>query len=569
MTSTLASPRPRICKLLPRRSVAIATTLVAVTAAALAGGTAAAHAAPGELDPTFGDGGVVLTDLGTTTFEGLEVQPDGKVVVLDSGFDPQLYQRVLRFMPDGTFDPSFGGDGLAEPLVAPGFWTRGLTLQPDGKIVVMGYAANEFAVARLMPDGSLDPSFDGDTGNGNGIVHTPLTPSFDEPNDVAVDNQGRIVVVGTSGNDDVAVVRYLPDGKLDKSLAGDGTLLDLTPAMEEVYALAVQDDGLLVAGSKAGDSFVARYTDQGAPDTGFAQLGRRTVDAGGGEPDMPTSLAVQSDGTIVLGAWVGGPSSNPPDKIVGLTPAGAPDTNFANGGSASFAGYVNSIALASDDKIVVGGSAELLDDSAFAVTRFNADGTPDSSFNGGAPVVNRVLPNDYCFGEQVAIAPDGKLVLGGQTDHTQGGDQMTAIARYQVDPDPQPAATPPEAAPHSPAPLALSGLRVTRRSFAVARRSTAAVGRSQAAGSPKLGTAFVFKLNRAATVSIRIKRLRRAAKVVRLKRTSRVGGNRVRFTGRVGRRVLRPGRYRATLTAVDATGGRSEARAVTFRIVRR
>ena len=85
----------------------------------------------------------------------------------------------------------------------------------------------------------------------------------------------------------------------------------------------------------------------------------------------------------------------------------------------------------------------------------------------------------------------------------------------------------------------------------------------------KRGTAFVFTLNRAATVSISIKRLRRGAKVVKLKRTSQAGGNRVRFTGRVGRRTLRPGRYRATLTAVDATGARSQARAVTFRIVRR
>jgi len=569
MTSKLIPAGPRIRNPLPQRPLAVATALAALMAAALAGGTASAQAAPGALDPTFGSGGVVLTGLGSVQLEELEVQPDGKLVSLDSGFDPQLYQRVQRFLPDGTPDTSFGGDGVAEPLVAPGFWTHGLTLQPDGKVVVIGYSADDLAIARLMPDGDLDPSFDGDSGNGNGIVHTPLTPAFDEPEAVAVDKQGRIVFAGTSGADDVAIVRYLPDGKLDKSLAGDGTLLDPTPAGEEVQALAVQGDGLLVAGRQAGDTFVARYTEQGAVDSGFAQAGRRIVDAGNGTPDSPESVAVQADGTIVLGINASGPVSNPPDRIVALTPAGDPDTSFANGGSVPFDGYLDELRLAGDDKIVVAGTGQLYDDSAFAVERLNADGSPDSSFGGGALVVGRVLPADYCYAQQVAIAPDGKIVLGGLTYNSQVEDQMVAIARYQVDPDPQPAAEPPEATPQPPAPLALSGLRVTRRNFVVARRSTPAVGQAQAARTRKPGTAFVFNLNRAATVSISVKRLRRGAKVVKLKRTSRAGGNRVRFTGRVGRRTLRPGRYRATLTALDATGARSPARAVTFRIVRR
>ena len=569
MTSKLIPARPRICNLLPQRPLAVATALAAAMAAALAGGTAAAQAAPGALDPTFGSGGVVLSDLGVSTVEGVEVQPDGKVLALNSGFDPQLYQRVERYLPDGTPDTSFGGDGIAEPLVSPGFWTHGFTLQPDGKIVVIGYAAGDLAIARLMPDGSLDPSFDGDSFNSNGIVRTPLGPGYDEPEAVALDEQGRIVFAASSNTDDVAIVRYLPDGRLDKTLAGDGIVLDLTPGLEEVQALAVQDDGLLVAGVAADDSFVARYTEQGAVDTGFAQSGRRTVDAGSGHPDSPVSLVVQSDGTIVMGARVGGPTSNPPDRIVALSPGGAPDTSFGNAGSAAFDGNMNEVRLASDDKVVVAGGALLDDEGAFAVTRLNADGSQDSSFNGGAPALKQMFPGELCYAEQLAIAPDGKIVLGGETDNPEAQVDMAAIARYQVDPDPQPAAEPPEATPQPAVPLAMSGLRVTRRSFVVARKTTPAVGQAQAASTHKKGTAFVFTLNRAATVSIGIKRLRRGAKVVKLKRTSRAGGNRVRFTGRVGRRTLRPGRYRATLTAVDATGARSQARAVTFRIVRR
>ena len=359
----------------------------------------------------------MLTDAGTVMVEGAKVQPDGKLVTLDSGFDPVLYQRVRRFLPDGSPDPSFGGgDGVAEPLVAPGFWSGALTLQPDGKIVISGYSAGDYAVARLMQDGSLDPSFDGDSGNGDGIVKTPMTPSFDQPAGVAVDKQGRIVVAGTTGGDDVGVARYLPDGKLDKSLAGDGTLIDLTPTTEDVMALAIVDGGMLVAGENGNyDSFVYRYTDSGALDPGFSKLGRRVVDYGVGTPDRAATLAVQSDGTIVVGLRIDGPTSNPPDQVVALTPGGAADTGFADAGSFSLDAGLNSVALAGDDKIVVGGYGEFEGDYAFWIERRNADGTPDTGFAGGAPVHTRVIPGAACYVDHVAVAPDGKIYAGGET----------------------------------------------------------------------------------------------------------------------------------------------------------
>ena len=398
-----------------RRS--LLTALAAAAAAALTGGPAAAQAAPGAPDPSFGSGGTVLTDAGTVMVEGVKVQPDGKLVTLDSGFDPALFHRVRRFMPDGSPDPSFGGgDGVAEPLVAPGFWARVLTLQPDGKIVIAGYSADDYAVARLMPDGSLDPSFDGDSGNGNGIVKTPMTPSFDQPEAVAVDQQGRIVVAGDTGPDDVGVARYLPDGKLDKSLAGDGTLIDITPTAEDVMALAIVDGGLLVAGGNGtDDSFVYRYTDSGALDPGFSKLGRRVADYGVGTPDRAATLAVQSNGTIIVGLRIDGPVSNPPDQVVALTPGGAADTGFADAGSFSVDAGLNSVALAGDDKIVVGGYGEFEGDSAFWIQRRNADGTPDTGFAGGAPVHTRVLPGAACYADHVAVGPDGKIYAGGET----------------------------------------------------------------------------------------------------------------------------------------------------------
>jgi uncharacterized delta-60 repeat protein len=521
----------------------------------------AAQAEPGALDPTFGSGGLVLADPGSISFQGLAVQPDGKVLALDTGNDSHSYQRVLRFLPDGTPDPSFGTGGAVEPVASPEFWTRELALQPDGKILIAGYdSTNDYVVARLMPDGKLDPGFDGDTGTGNGIVHTLVTPGNDMPYAVQVDKQGRIVVAGNAGGGDVGIVRYLPDGTLDKSLAGSGILVDSTPAIETVAALATVDDGILVAGAVGKTTLVARYTDTGAVASGFGQSGRRVLDADPVNSDAASSMAVQSDGTIVVGIGTWNPSISTLDRLVALTPGGELDTSFADGGNTVLPITVNAIALTGGDKIVPAGWSILNDDDAFAVQRLNADGTPDASFAGGAPVLTRP-PGSYAIADEVAVAPDGKLVLAGYSHNSELNEDSFAMARYQVDPDPQPvpaagepgAGTPPGTTTPQAGPLAVSHLALTHRTFSVGR---------------KHGTAFTFTLNRAAKVTIRVKRLHHARKGVKLTRASRAGRNRVRFTGRVGRRTLGPGRYRATLTATDAIGIRSEARTIAFRVVR-
>ena len=119
--------------------------------------------------------------------------------------------------------------------------------------------------------------------------------------------------------------------------------------------------------------------------------------------------------------------------------------------------------------------------------------------------------------------------------------------------------------------MTLSGLKVTNRRFTVNRAVTPRVGSAQAARQAKRGTAFAFALNRAATVAIRIDRVgkgRKARVVARLKRTAAAGGNRVSFSGHLGRRLLGAGSYRATFTAVDTTGNRTKPQAVKFRILR-
>jgi uncharacterized delta-60 repeat protein len=586
-----------------RLTLALTTLFVA---AALAVGAAAAQAQSGALDPTFGSGGVVLADLGGAARSDaydVEAQPDGKVVALEVDVVSSA-TYVLRYLLDGTPDPSFGQQGVVK--LPSTFQTYALALQADGKILVGGSVSGSFAVARLLATGELDQGFDGDSGTANGLVTTLMSAAGPgHAHAIAVDSKQRIVLAGKQDagtKSYFAIARYQPDGKLDQSFNGGGRLVDPGSGADLIEAVTTQDDGTIVAAGRTGaypngDTVVSRYAETGAPDTGFGSSGRTQIDVGG--DDTAVGVALQPGNRVLVAAE----SSKAEDRLIRLGADGKQDPSFA-GGNAPLGLGITALALAPDGKIVLGGW--VLDDGndACALTRRNADGSPDAGFGNGAPVLTRAVPNSPCVVEAAAVAPDGKIVAG---DHTgEYPHERAAIARYQVDADPAggttggtggttgggdgstggsdasaggdagpqggggPNSTPPSAPP-TPDALILSGLKVTNRSFTVKRAVTPRVGQAQAARRAKRGTTFGFALNRAAAVPIRIDRLgkRRKARVVaRLKRSAAVGANRVAFSGHVGRRLLAPGSYRATFTALDATGNRAEPQAVTFRIVR-
>ncbi|MCK4692150.1 MAG: DUF2341 domain-containing protein, partial [Anaerolineales bacterium] len=155
------------------------------------------------------------------------VQPDGKIVVGGAsytGTDGDFL--VIRYNVDGTLDTTFDVDGMTTTDF--GTWANvvgDIALQPDGKIVAAGWSNNgtsrEFAVARYNSDGSLDTTFDGD-----GIAIADITTNDDEANGVTIQSDGKIVVVGHSANatDDFALARFNADGSLDTTFDGDGMM---------------------------------------------------------------------------------------------------------------------------------------------------------------------------------------------------------------------------------------------------------------------------------------------------------------------------------------------------------
>ena len=131
----------------------------------------------GRLDDTFGTGGKVTTDFGSPSFAGagaLVLQPDGKLVAAGGGAPiSQLAGTdfvMARYLPDGRLDPTFGTGGRVITDFGGGDIALALVLQPDGKLVAAGFSEfqspnpiphdeRDFALARYLPDGRLDPTF--------------------------------------------------------------------------------------------------------------------------------------------------------------------------------------------------------------------------------------------------------------------------------------------------------------------------------------------------------------------------------------------------------------------------
>jgi uncharacterized delta-60 repeat protein len=210
-------------------------------------------AAPGDLDLSFGKGGIVFTGSGNNPSldiaQEMAIQPDGKIVVVGDGAlsgNTSWDFAVARYNTDGSLDTSFGGTGIViTPVSNSNDSAYSVAIQADGKIIVIGNGGGNWTVVRYNPNGSLDTSF-----GGTGIVITVLSAFENYAYSVAVQLDGKIVVVGTSDNPgtyDFAVVRYNADGSLDASFGNGGIVFTQTGGSSAAYSVAIRADGKIVA----------------------------------------------------------------------------------------------------------------------------------------------------------------------------------------------------------------------------------------------------------------------------------------------------------------------------------
>ena len=250
----------------------------------------------------------------------------GKTYVAGSAFTGSHYDfAVVVYNDNGSLDGTWDTDGKVTTSIGGQVdQAYDLNFTPDGKLVVAGYSFNGsnylFAVTKYNADGSLDNTFDGDSGTGNGIVTKSINTGIggnDIAYDMVVQPDGKILLGGTtnlSGTNDFAMVRFNPDGTLDTGFDGDsGTgngvvVTAIGSSADQAYSVALQSDGkILLAGSTAvfngtadeNNFAIVRYNTNGTIDLSFGSSGITTIDFGG--DDFGYSIASQGTNIIFAG----------------------------------------------------------------------------------------------------------------------------------------------------------------------------------------------------------------------------------------------------------------------------
>jgi uncharacterized delta-60 repeat protein len=371
--------------------------------------------AAGDLDTSFDGDGMVTPPF---SLQSVAIQTDGKIVVAGADSSgPQASFDLVRYNTDGSLDTSFSGDGTVTTgfgFAEAGTFTS-VALQADGKIVAVGahatiLGASNICIARYNTDGSPDTSFSGD-----GELITQFGGTFAGANDVAIQADGKIVIVGVSvsgDNGSFGVARFNTDGSFDTSFSSDGRLTtDFGSGGEGASAMAIQADGkIVVAGNSNGDIALARYNANGSLDTSFSSDGKLTT-AVGSSSDVASDVAIQADGKIVVaGASYDG--SNNDFAIIRYNANGSLDTSFSGDGKlttdiGSFDNTAYGVAIQVDGKIVAAGNG---------LARYNANGSLDTTFSGDGKLTGSFAANG------LAIQADGKIVTAGD-----------GLARYHGD----------------------------------------------------------------------------------------------------------------------------------------
>ncbi len=401
----------------------------------------------GRLDTSFGSGGKVVIRASRSSFvaNALGLQHDGKIVVAGMNSDiasGTIQLAVARYNSDGSSDATFAMDGLAStPVGDAGAEANAVALQPDGMIVLAGTAfsrtgPDESFVARFSPDGRLDENF-----GTAGITTTRVGADASGAAAVALQPDGHIVVAGTAfsngpTDDDFAVVRYTSTGRLDPEFGsagitttdfGDGTS---RVSLDRGAALLLQPDArIVVAGFTRGEraSFAAaRYNSDGRLDTTFGSGGKVQVSAA--EPQVYSAVLENSGDIVVAGsAGASGTSGTQtaPFAVLRLHAGGKPDETFGSGGlvtttiEGSRSG-ARAVVAQPDGKLISGGakfgapsaSGDPVPDSGFALARFAADGSVDTSFGTDGKALTS-LGDAGATPVALAVQPDGKILAAG------------------------------------------------------------------------------------------------------------------------------------------------------------
>lgn len=345
---------------------------------------------------------------------------------------------IVRYNQDGTEDVSFGVNGRLYSGVMQIARPDAIALQPDGKILIAGCKSNgasfdtfNFLVARYNADGTPDASFDED-----GILEIDMNGFGDIAYAVALQSDGKVIVAGSAASttiddldEDFAIVRLFPNGTPDSSFGVNGkTIVPFAQSIDVPNFIELQDDGkILIAGTSGGnesgsDFAIARLNTDGNLDDSFGTAGKITTHFG--TVDNVYSFRFVSGGFIAGGLTheYSNPGLGLPATyrgvIVKYNADGSVDENFGDAGSVVFPSSFPNVRdisgiLEVDGKYMC--SSYIRDGAVFylVIIRFNDDGSLDTTLDDdGIATVDLGVPLGRL--NAMEIGPDNKIVgVGG------------------------------------------------------------------------------------------------------------------------------------------------------------
>ncbi len=385
----------------------------------------------GFLDPTFGEGGLSMVQIGYDNYSKVIFQSNGKITCTGNSF------VIDRYTNDGSIDLSFGLKGRLFLTNKPGY-AIGLAEFKNSNYIVTGWFVNsgsnyDILTIKTKSDGSIDSSF-----GKNGIVTMDID-NYDYSEAMTIQTDEKIIVVGELGKNEyddlrIFIARFKPDGNIDSSFGENGhvvTKFDKEVACESV---ALQDDGKILVGGTYNlfamqpAYYVARYNPDGSKDNSFGDQGiaQYIFGEGHGEEEWVnelTTIVVQQDGKIICGGSQGQFHGWKYDMgLVRFNTDGTLDKSYGEQGSVriEYPGYYSEIytmQIQTDGKLVAGANAQTLssNDDRMLLMRFLENGHFDSGFaiNGMQATMNGQF-SSYC--NTSCLQDDNKIILGGNSN---------------------------------------------------------------------------------------------------------------------------------------------------------
>ena len=336
------------------------------------------------------------------------IQPDGKILIGGnfSSYNGASIERIARLNPDGSLDSGFNpGTGANNNVVA-------IEVRPNGKIVIGGYfrAINDINrpnLAQLRPDGSLDTSFNPNTGFNREINAIALQPDgkvvaggwFTSFDGISINRVARLTLPDSGALSFSAPIYSVREGQgaatitlrrtdgADKKVTAKVSLADITTTSAD-YLFA-----------------------PGAVDASF--------NPGTGTDNVVSAIAVQPDGKILIGGSFTTYKGTSRNRIARLNADSTLDTSFNPGTGANTAIYA--VAVQADGKIIIAGNFTDYNGAASnRIARLNSDGSLDTSFTAAPMAVSNVFT--------IIIQPDGKIIFGG--DFVHNGSTSSRVVRF-------------------------------------------------------------------------------------------------------------------------------------------